>query len=455
MYGAEVSLESKPTPLVPVALGTALVLVAYVTPIVNVPETVPDLDVGPSSRAWILSSMSVGLAAVLLVAGVMGDTVGRRRVYDAGLVLLGVGAAACAVAWEPWVVIVGRLVQGLGGAAVLACGLSLLAVHFAPGAARVHATAVWGASVGLGIGVGALVGAALGSVGSGWRETYAATAVLSVLLVLWSERLGESKAEAPRPIDVPGLAALVTGMTLLVAGLTEARSGLEPVSVTLLLGGVLGFVVFALVERRVATPLVEPALLRSSGFVAATVGSLTLGIGMIGVATFVPTMAQVGLGYSLWTASLLASTWAFVSVATSLVLRRLPWQIAGPRSIAAVLVLVAGAQALGLGLTSNSGAWRLALMMGAAGIGTGILNAVLGRESVASVPPDRSAMGSGANNTARYLGAAIGITLFVTIATHSGDSLAAGWNLALTVTIVVTLVGAGTIAAVGQRPDSV
>ncbi len=341
---------------------------------------------------------------------------------------------------------------------MLACGLSLLAVHFAPGPPRVHATSVWGASVGLGIGVGALTGAALGGFGSGWRETYGATAVLALVLLVWSERLGESRAAEPRPVDVPGLVALVVGMTLLVAGLTEARSGLEPLSVSLLAGGLLGFVAFAVVEVRVSVPLVEPALLRSRGFVAATLGSLTLGIGMIGVATFVPTMAQVGLGYGLWTASVLAATWAFVSVATSLLLRRLPFQVAGPRAIAGVLVLVAAAQALGLGLTIDSGAWRLALMMAAAGIGTGVLNAVLGRESVASVPPDRSAMGSGANNTARYLGAAIGITLFVTIATHSGNSLAAGWNIALTTTIVVTLVGAAVIAAAGQWapvPDSV
>lgn len=440
------------------ALGTVLVLVTYVTPIVNLPETAIDMSVGPSSRAWILSSMSVGLAAALLVAGVVGDTVGRRRVYDVGLVLLGLGSVLCAIASSPGVVIAGRLVQGVGGAAVLACGLSLLAVHYPPGPPRVHATSVWGASVGLGIGVGALVGAGVGGFGSGWRETYATTAVVAFALLLWSKRLGESRAAAPRPIDVPGLATLVLGMTLLVAGLTEARSGLEPLSGSLLLGGLIGFVAFAVVESRVSAPLLEPALLHSRGFVAATIGSLTLGVGMIGVATFVPTMTQVGLGYDLWTASVLAATWAFVSVATSLLLRRLPFQVTGPRAIAFVLVLVAAAQALGLGLSSESGAWRLAVMMAAAGIGTGVLNAVLGRESVANVPPDRSAMGSGANNTARYLGAAVGITVFVTIATHQGDSLAAGWNVALLVAIGVTLAGAAVIAAVGQRepvPDSV
>jgi DNA-binding transcriptional ArsR family regulator len=84
-------------------------------------------------------------------------------------------------------------------------------------------------------------------------------------------------------------------------------------------------------------------------------------------------------------------------------------------------------------------------------LGTGVLNALLGREAIASVPPDRAAMGSGANNTARYLGAACGITLFVTVATHAGDDLFAGWNAAALVTVALTLLGAAAIALTGRR----
>ena len=197
-------------------------------------------------------------------------------------------------------------------------------------------------------------------------------------------------------------------------------------------------------------PLVDLSLLRHRGFVAATVGSFTLGLSMIGMASFVPTVVQVGLGRDVWTASLLASAWAGVSVVASLVVRHLPRPVEGPRAIARVLVLVALGQVLAVGLSADSGVWRLAVSMGVAGIGTGVLNAVLGRESVASVPADRSAMGSGANNTARYLGAAIGITLFVTVATHNGDSVVDGWNVAVVLAVVLTLLGALGVAAAGR-----
>jgi sugar phosphate permease len=94
--------------------------------------------------------------------------------------------------------------------------------------------------------------------------------------------------------------------------------------------------------------------------------------------------------------------------------------------------------------------WRLAVPMFVAGLATGVLNALLGREAVASVPSDRAAMGSGANNTARYLGAACGITLFVVVATHAGADLLAGWNVAVLVAAALSLLGAGTIAWSGR-----
>jgi MFS family permease len=424
--------------LLPIALGTALVLVTYVTPMATIPRTAADLGAGPVARAWILSSMSVGLAAALLAAGVLGDAYGRRRVYAAGLGAIGVGALVCAVAQEPVLFIAARVLEGVGGAAVLACGLAVLAHDFAPGPARVHATSIWGASVGLGITAGAILSAAV--VGA------------LALLLLWPSlaRIGESSAAEPRRIDVPGLGLLVAAMTLLVSALTQGRSGIDGPTVVLGVLAALAAVGFGVVERRVPQPLVDPALLRAPRFRAATLGSLTLGLGIIGMSSFVPTVAQLGLGASLWTASLLVVVWSGTSVVTSYLIRHLRRPLEGPRPISALLVVVAVGQLTGYGLEVGSSVWRLAVPMFVAGLATGVLNALLGREAVASVPPDRAAMGSGANNTARYLGAACGITLFVVVATHAGADLLAGWNVAVLVAAALSLLGAASIAWSGR-----
>ena len=179
---SRVSLNVKPTgsgvatttrPLLPVALGTALVLVTYVTPIATIPATAADLGAGPVARAWILSSMSVGPGRLPCSSPASSATRwGRRRVYVAGLVAAGRRRASlCAVAQEPLLFVAGRVVQGVGGAAVLACGLAVLAHRYPLGPDRLRATSIWGASVGLGIAGGAVL-AALLDVGSGWRPSY-------------------------------------------------------------------------------------------------------------------------------------------------------------------------------------------------------------------------------------------------------------------------------------------
>lgn len=442
-------------PLTLVGLGTALVLVTYVVPMATLPQTAADLGSGPGARAWILSSMSVGLAAALLATGAVGDALGRRRTYLVGLVGTGLGSLGCALARDSVVFVGFRVLEGVGGAAILACGLAILAHAFPQPHQRAHATAIWGASVGVGISVGVLLAAAL-DIGTGWRATYVVVAVVALGLVVPSlRRLPESSADDPRSVDAAGVLTLAASMTLLVVGLTQARSGLDPSVVLLLVLAVLLLTAFGVIEMRTREPMIEPALLRSPGFVAATIGSLVLGGGIISQSSNVPSVIQLGLGGSLWAASGLLLVWSVTSVVTSLVVRSVRIRLSGPYLIAVSLVVVGLGQLLGLGLAVGSSVWRLVPCFLVAGLGTGVLNAVLGREAVANVPPERAAMGSGSNNTARYLGAACGITVFSVIATHAGSGvgpakLVDGWNTAVVVASAISLLGAAAIAPAGR-----
>ena len=109
------------------------------------------------------------------------------------------------------------------------------------------------------------------------------------------------------------------------------------------------------------------------------------------------------------------------SVATSLLVRHLAIPLSGPHLIAAALAVVGVGQLLALGIGVGSSPWRLLPSLVVAGLATGVLNAVLGREAVANVPSDVAAMGSGTNNTMRYLGAAVGITVFSVVMGHAGS----------------------------------
>ena len=442
------SLKIKPKSargaLAPVAAGTALVLVTYETPMATLASTSADLGAGAVGGAWILSAMSIGLAGALLAGGLLGDRAGRRRVYIGGLLAVVVGALACAASWDTWFLVGARVLQGVGGAAVLACGLAILAHAYPSGRERLHSTAVWGASVGGGIAGGSLLAMAL-DIGTGWRENYIAVACVGVVLLVPTVRaLPESRAATPRRIDVVGLVLLITGMVLLVATLTQVRDGVELTALVLALAALGSFTALWVVERRARHPLVDPDLLRHPNFLATTLGALTLGVGMISMASFLPTVAQIGFGDSLRLASVPPLVWAVTSMVASLAARWLPIALKGPLLIAGLLTLTAVGM---LTAVSADSTLDLLVSMSLTGITTGFLNAILGREAVASVPSDQAAMASGANNTARYLGAACGITLFAVIATNTGADIIAGWTNAVLTAASITLFGAMSIAA--------
>src|ERR687885_427199 len=128
-------------------------------------------------------TLAVGAAAGLLSSGAIGDDYGRRRTFLAGTLLLAGSSVLGALAPNAPVLVLARVLQGLGGAAVLACGLGLIGHAFPAGSARTRATGVWGAALGAGVAVGPILAAGLDTVG-GWRLPYAATALAAVALAV-------------------------------------------------------------------------------------------------------------------------------------------------------------------------------------------------------------------------------------------------------------------------------
>jgi hypothetical protein len=150
--------------------------------------------------------------------------------------------------------------------------------------------------------------------------------------------------------------------------------------------------------------------------------------------SFLATVVQRALGESLLAVTLLVLVWSVVSTVTALAVRLIP-AVDGRILLAAGLALSAAGLAALAVLADGASGTRLLPGLVVLGVGYGAANAALGRESVAHVPADRAAMGSGANNTARYLGAAIGVTLVVLVTvsgvpTGTAAGLTGGWNAA-------------------------
>jgi MFS family permease len=435
-----------------VAYGTFLALVAYTAPLASLPDIAADLGAGVSASSWIVASTSVGLAAALVPAGALGDDVGRRRVFTAGAGLLALASALGAPAPDAWLLVAARVLQGVGAAAVLACGLALLGAAYPAGRARAVATAWWGAAFGAGVAVGPVL-MALVQAGSSWRVTYLVLAGLAGLLAAAGlVLLPESTLGRHRGVDAPGGLLLAAGLACLLTALTEGRLGWgRPPVLALLAGAVVllaGFVVYQLRDRE---PMVDLRAFRRPRLAAATIGAFVTGTGIIAVSSYTPTLLQRGYGRGVLFSTVVLLAWSGPAALSALGVRVLPERWSGPARIAVGLVVVgAGILVLtGLGTAAPTG--RLVAGLVVAGVGTGAVTATLGREAVASVPADQAGTGSGINNTSRYVGAALGVTVVAALAGGSGAELVSGWNIACWVCAASSVAGAAAVAALGRR----
>src|SRR5580658_904463 len=143
------------------AFGTLLVLADFSAVVTTVGETSRSLGAGVSGETWALSGMLLGLATALLTVGALADDLGRRRVLVCSAAALAVASALAALAGDTTVFVAARVLQGIAGAGVIVASLAAIGHAFPAGAARTHATGVWGAALGAGIAIGPLAGAAL------------------------------------------------------------------------------------------------------------------------------------------------------------------------------------------------------------------------------------------------------------------------------------------------------
>ncbi len=449
--------EESTASLAVAAAGPFLVLIAFTVPLTTLTSTAVALEAGPGLQAWIMSAMSVGAAVGLLSSGAIGDDYGRKRTFLAGNLVLAVASLLGAAAPTAFLLVVARVLQGLGGAAILACSLGLVGHAFPSGQARVRATGVWAGALGAGVALGPIVSAGLDDLG-GWRLPHILTALAAVALAVAGQVvLTESRASSPRRVDVAGTLLLGLGLAGLLAGLTEGRAGWDrALPYELLVAGSVLLVGFVVVESRARTPMLDLGLFRRPVFAAATLAALASGAGVLSLLSFIPTLLQRSVGTSALLGAVLLLAWSATTAVTSIAVRWLPPRITPRMQLIGGLVGVAAGQFALFGLLPEASLGRLLPALLLAGLANGALNAALGHQAVASVPHDRVAMGSGANNTARYLGSAVGLTIVTLLATHAGTvegmaGLAEGWNRAVLLAAGFSLLGALAVFLARER----
>jgi EmrB/QacA subfamily drug resistance transporter len=395
--------------LLTVCLGMLMLLLDITIVNVALPSIARDLKSSFSDLQWTIDAYALSLAALLLVSGSLGDLLGGRRVFAAGMVVFSVSSLLCGLAPDPLFLNVCRAVQGIGGAAMFATSLALIGKEF-HGRERGTALGVWGATAGAAVAIGPLIGGGLTS-GINWRWVFLVNVPIGALTIaLLLVKVGETKRRRVR-VDWPGALVFSGALFALVFGLIRGNpDGWTSTKVLAsFIAGALLLLVFVAIELTRRDPMLELRLFRKPAIVGASLGSVALAASLISMFLYITLYLQNILGYSAFQAGVRFLPITLVVLVVAPIAGRLTERVPIRLLLGGGMAVLAVGIALMTGVKPSSGWTMLLAGFIVAGVGNGMAQPARGSAALGTVPPEKAGIGSGINNTALQIGVAAGI----------------------------------------------
>ncbi|MEU8437049.1 MFS transporter [Streptomyces sp. NPDC029216] len=437
--------------LVLFVLCAAQFMVALDFSVLNValPVLGRDLSLSPSALQWAVTAFSLPSGGFLLLFSRIGDLYGRKKLFLAGLALFGAASLLATLAWNPAVFLTGRALQGLGAAAIVPAGMSLLTTTFPEGPLRDRALGISGMLLSLGFTIGMVLGGVMTDT-LGWRSTMGLLALAALaVLALAPGLLDESRTpERPR-LDVPGAVTVTGGLLALIYALsTAADRGFGGADVrAALAAGLVLLAVFVVVESKSPAPLVSLPMLKRRTVAWGNVGGLVT-FSMMSTVIFVLTLyLQETLRLSSFLTGLVFGVQGIASVFAGSLVPRVIGRFGARRTLVGSLIgqgVFTGAL-LATGPDSGALVATVAVSLGS----MCHLGAIIayGLTVTSGVPDAEQGLATGLVTTTQQVGLTVGIPLLGVLATTQA-SLYDGVRTVLAVDAVL-VVGAALLVAAG------
>jgi EmrB/QacA subfamily drug resistance transporter len=405
-------MERKWWTLIVVCVGTFMLLLDITIVNVALPKISSSLHASFSDIQWVIDAYSLTLAAVLLTMGTLADLLGRRLMFAIGLGLFSFTSLLCALSPSANFLIFARGGQGIGGAIMFATSLALLAQEF-HGRERGTAFGIWGATIAASAAVGPLLGGFL-TEDFGWASIFYINVPVGIAgVALTLAKVAESRNPEARRIDWPGTftftAALFMMVFAIIRGNTEGWGSTKIVA--LFAGAIVLMTLFLIAQFTQPDAMFDVKLFRKPTFSGASIVAFALSCAMFAMFLYIVLYIQTILGFSPLQTGLRFLPFTvvsfFVAAVSGNLIERFPQRVL----LGAGLLMTGVGLLLMRGLTTGSH-WT-ALLAGfiVAGAGVGLINPALASTSIGVVPPQRSGMASGINNTFRQVGTATGIAV--------------------------------------------
>ncbi len=373
-----------------------------------------DLHAGVTSLQWVVNGYALTFASFMLVAGMLGDLLGRKRIMLAGVAIFCAGSVMCAVAGNVNWLIAGRIVMGIGAAASEPGTLSIIRHVYPDRETRADALGIWAAVSGLALALGPVIAGAL--VGfSSWRAIFWFNLGFGVLAFgLAAAFVPESSDPQGRRIDLPGFvfgAAFLSTLSLAVIQGEDAGYGSAGIISLFVLAAVAG-VAFLVTEHRSKSPMLDLSMFRRPPFAGSMFVAFVAYFGTFSIFFFTALYLQVVANASAYQTAI-----DFLPMAAGLILAS---ALTGPlvARIGARIPMTVGCLVAGAGILIASavlgptvGFGTLGWVLPVAGIGIGMLLVPVTSVPLTVVRPERSGMAASATNTSREMGAVFGVAI--------------------------------------------
>lgn len=421
-----------------IALGVAMIIVDATIVNVAIPSMIRDIGLTTTDAEWVNSIYALVFASLLLTTGRLGDIVGRRRVFLLGTVIF-VGASLVAAsshtAGSVAVLIVGRLLQGIGGAMILPSSLSTVNAMYL-GKDRAIAFAIWGSTIGGTAALGPLLGGWL-TTSFGWWWAFLINVPLGLVIVfgIWRYVPETRDPHARKGIDVPGMLTSIVGLSALVFALIEGQryGWWRPIDTFSAAGWrwpldnvspsgaafvvfLVALVTFAVVEPRRAQSgkivLLDFDLFDIRTFRYGNVTALIVSLGEFGLLFTLPLFLQSVLGYSAFDTGLVLLALAIGTFLAGPFAAQIANRAGGRTVVRLGLLLeVIGIVGIGVVVGVDTTGWTYVPWLVIYGLGVGFATAQLTGVIMADVPVEESGQGSAMQSTSRQVGAALGTAI--------------------------------------------
>ena len=444
--------------------------------VVNValPSIQRGLHFSPSSLPWVVNAYTLVFGGFLLLGGRAGDLLGRKRMFLVGTAVFAGASLLNGLAQSSEMLIVGRGLQGLGGALLSPAALSIITTTFTDHSERTKALGVWSAIAAGGGAVGLILGGALTQLAS-WEWIFIVNVPVGVLTVLATLRyVPESRADLKhRTFDLAGAVTVTAGLVVLVYAIVKAQSfGWGSArTIGLIAAALVLLAAFVAIEGRSVAPLIRLSIFRVKTLTVADIVLLLVASGLFGMFFFASLYVQEILGYSPLRAGLafLPVTGGIIvgaGIAQPLVKR------AGVRNVALLGIVLATIGMVVLSQVPVHGTYAGNLLPGLLpmSVGMGLVFVPITLMATGGVDDNDAGLASGLFNTAQQVGGSLGLAILATLAASKTSSVlgglhgsvptaatnaakVSGYHVAFIAAAVMLAAGAVILAATVRRRD--